>query len=220
MSPAELVFLATVVGVGVALGRAVDDAGRTRPFGLGAWLALSGALAHAGWLAQFDSRPPHFFVFMLGTLALTLALAFSPLGARVADRLGFAALLGFQVFRVPVEFVLFQLHRDGIVPVQMTFEGLNFDVVSGLSAPLVAWLAARGTIGRRGILLWNVAALALLANIVTLAVLSTPTPLRVFANEPANTFVTRLPWVWLPGFLVPAALLGHLLTFRKLARMR
>ena len=58
------------------------------------------------------------------------------------------------------------------------------------------------------------------AAIVTIAVLSTPTPLRMYAHDPANTFVTRLPWVWLPGFLVPAALLGHLLTFRKLARMR
>lgn len=220
MNPVELVFLATVVGVGVAVGRAATDQGRTRPFGLGAWLALSGALAHSGWLAQFDARPPHFFVFMAATLAGTVALGFSRPGTRVAEHVGWAGLLGFQAFRVPVEWVLFELHHQGVVPVQMTFAGQNLDVLSGASAPLVAWLAATGRIGRRGILVWNCAALALLANIVTIAVLSAPTPLRAFANEPANTFVTRLPWVWLPGFLVPAALLGHLLTFRKLARMR
>jgi hypothetical protein len=220
MSAAELVFLLTVVAVGVAVGRAASEEGRPRRFGLGAWLLLSGALAHSGWLAQFDARPPHFFVFMSATFALTLALAFSRAGARAAERVGWAGLLGFQAFRLPVEWVLFQLHREGVVPVQMTFEGRNFDILAGASAPLVAWLAATGRIGRRGILVWTCAALATLANIVTIAVLSTPTPLRAFANEPANTFVTRLPWVWLPGFLVPAALLGHLLTFRKLARMR
>ncbi len=220
MNPTELVFLATVVGVGVAVGRAATDEGRARPFGLGVWLALSGVLAHSGWLGQFDARPPHFLVFLAATLGLTFALAFSPLGTRVVERVGWAGLLGFQVFRVPVEWVLFQLHREGVAPVQMTFAGLNFDVLAGASAPLVAWLAARGWIGPRVVLVWTCVALALLTNIVTIAILSTPTPLRAFTNEPANTFVTRLPWVWLPAFLVPAALLGHLLTFRKLARMR
>jgi len=43
-----------------------------------------------------------------------------------------------------------------------------------------------------------------------------PTPLRAFANEPASTFAASWPWVWLPAFLVPAALFGHLLAFRKL----
>jgi hypothetical protein len=213
-------FLGTVIGVGVAGGRALTEVTAARPVGLGAWLAFGAILAQSGWLGQFDARPPHFLVFMAATLALTFALAFSPLGARLADGVSFAALAGFQVFRVPVEWVLFQLHREGVVPVQMTFEGLNFDVLSGATAPLVAWLAARGRIGRTGLWLWNAAALALLANIVTIALLSAPTPLRAFANEPANTFVTRLPWVWLPGFLVPMALLGHLLSFRKLARMR
>ena len=98
----------------------------------------------------------------------------------------------------------------------MTWHGWNFDVLTGLSAPLVAWLAARGRLGVRGIVVWNGAGLRLLANVVTIAILSTPTPLRVFANEPANTFVAAWPWVWLPTFLVPAALFGHLLAFRKL----
>jgi hypothetical protein len=220
MSATELVFLATVVGVGIAVGRGATQEGRGRPFGLGAWLALTGALAHSGWVGQFDARPPHLVVLMAATFIGTVALAFSRPGTRAVEGVAWSGLIGFQVFRVPVEWVLFQLHREGVVPVQMTFEGRNLDIVSGASAPLVAWLAATGRIGRRGILLWNCAALALLANIVTIALLSTPTPLRVFPNEPANTFVARLPWIWLPTFLVPAALLGHLLTFRKLARMR
>lgn len=61
---------------------------------------------------------------------------------------------------------------------------------------------------------------ALLATIVTVAFLSAPTPLRVFMNEPANTIVTTFPYVWLPAFLVQAALFGHVLVFRWLARAR
>jgi hypothetical protein len=36
-------------------------------------------------------------------------------------------------------------------------------------------------------------------------------------NEPANVWVTRPPFVWLPAVLVLAALLGHLVLFRRLA---
>ncbi|HKQ78896.1 MAG TPA: hypothetical protein VJ810_34675 [Blastocatellia bacterium] len=62
--------------------------------------------------------------------------------------------------------------------------------------------------------------LALLINIVTIAILSAPTPLRKFFNEPANTFVTYFPFVWLPAFLVQAAWFGHLLVFRRLRQTR
>ncbi len=221
MSAGELAFvgfLLTVVFVVAALARASRAPGRAVSL-VAVWLGFTAALAWSGWLAAFDTRPPHLFLLVVPTLAATAAIAFSRFGAELAARVGWAGLIGFQVFRVPVEWVLFQLHRDGVVPVQMTFEGWNFDILSGSSAPLAAWLATRGAIGRRGLLVWNCAALALLANVVTIAILSAPTPLRAFANEPANTFVARFPWVWLPAFLVPAALFGHLAAFRKLARM-
>jgi hypothetical protein len=54
--------------------------------------------------------------------------------------------------------------------------------------------------------------------IVVLALLSAPLPFRLFTNEPANTIIATLPYIWLPAFLVPAALFGHLLVFRYLRR--
>jgi hypothetical protein len=149
---------------------------------------------------------------------LTLALAASPLGARLALGLGVAWLVGFQAFRIPVEIVLAMLSHAGAVPVQMTVEGLNFDMLSGVSALLVAWLAARGRLPAWGLLLWNLLGLGLLLNIVVISALSMPLPFRAFLNAPANTIVAEAPFVWLPTFLVQAALLGHLLVFRRLWR--
>ncbi|HXZ84604.1 MAG TPA: hypothetical protein VEI82_03850 [Myxococcota bacterium] len=223
MSAPALVFLATVAGVALA---ALAAARRAAPrwsaaaaVALCAWLGFVAALAASGWLAGFDARPPHFFVLMVPTAAVTLWLALSRVGDRVAARVGWAGLIGFQVFRLPVEWVLLELARAGIAPPQMTLAGANWDVLTGASAPLVAWLAARGLIGSRVLGLWNVAGLALLANVVAIAVLSAPTPLRAFANEPANTFVALWPWCWLPGFLVPAAFFGHVVALRKLGRV-
>jgi len=56
----------------------------------------------------------------------------------------------------------------------------------------------------------------LLANIIAVALLSAPTPFRVFMNEPANTFITHVPWIWLPAVMVLAAVMGHALVFRWL----
>ena len=75
------------------------------------------------------------------------------------------------------------------------------------------WAAYRGP-RRPGVL----AGLALLLNIVGVAMLSVPGPLRVFMNEPANTIIAEWPFVWLPAFVVPVALWSHLLSLRQLVR--
>ena len=64
--------------------------------------------------------------------------------------------------------------------------------------------------------IWNVAGILLLTNILVVALLSAPTPLRVFHNEPANVWITQAPWVWLPAVDVLAAVLGHVLVYRRL----
>ena len=64
-------------------------------------------------------------------------------------------------------------------------------------------------------ILWNVLGLALLANVVTVAILATPR-FRYFGGDRLNIWVTYPPFVWLPAVMVLAALAGHLLIFRAL----
>lgn len=186
---------------------------------LALWLIPSGTAAASGALT-FTGRPPAFFLLLALTTLATTILAVSPVGARLATGIGLAGLVGFQAFRIPVELLLHRLYEEGVVPVQMTFAGLNFDIVSGaLGASIGVWaLVARPP--RAAVLGFNLVGLALLVNIVTIAMLSTPSPMRRFLAEPANTFVAEWPFVWLPAFLVQAAWLGHLLVFRKLATRR
>lgn len=186
-------------------------------FGAVAWLALTAFLAVRGTLLDVSSRPPPFLVLMGFTLAGTLALAFSPVGTRLARGLTPMGLVGYQGLRVAIEFVLHALQGLGAVPVQMTWSGWNFDVIAGGTALVFIAMWKQGLAGRGLLFAWNVLGLALLANIVIIAVLSMPLPMRWFWNEPANTFVFHAPWVWLPAFLVPGALFGHVLVFRWIA---
>lgn len=60
--------------------------------------------------------------------------------------------------------------------------------------------------------------LALLVNIMAVAVLSLPAPWRAFPDDPPNELVLHFPYVLIPALFVMAALAGHSLVFRKLAR--
>jgi hypothetical protein len=115
-----------------------------------------------------------------------------------------------------VEILLWALFTQNLLPEQMTFEGRNFDILVGLTAPLIAWLYQHQKISKTIVIIWNLAGIALLLNIVIIAILSMPTPFRVFMNEPANTIVTKFPSVWLPALLVPLAYWLHALSLKQL----
>ncbi|MBK7150530.1 MAG: hypothetical protein IPL19_15275 [Sandaracinaceae bacterium] len=227
MTTTAALFSALVFAVALMLVAAIRAAfaSSLRATALGAaavaaWLGITAMLAASGVLADFRGTPPLFVRFMGGCALLSILLVLSPFGRRLAVGVPLAALVGMQVFRLPVELLLHRLHADGLVPVQMTYLGRNFDVVTALLAVPVALLVAsrgeRDVLARRVALAFNLVGVGLLANIVVVALLSAPGSLRVFMNEPANTFVTTVPYVWLPTLLVLTALLGHLLLFRRL----
>ena len=176
------------------------------------YLGTSAALAAAGVLGRLDVRPPPAGVFLAALGLGVVALAFSRLGDRL---LGWplAVLVGFQAFRVPVELLLAATHHAGALPAEMTYEGFNFDVVTGvLAVPLAVW-AGRGTPPRAAVWAWNVLGTVLLATVVAIAATSA---FGVVETTPRVTLPAAWPGVWLPAWLVQLALLGHLLVFRAL----
>jgi len=180
-----------------------------------AWIALTGLAAARGAL-HFQAPPTMLALFPI-MLVIAIGLALSPLGKRIALGLPLAALVGYQGFRVFVELLMHRAYVEGLMPVQMSYSGRNFDIVTGVTAILLgAWLATGERRSRALVFAWNSLGLALLANVVGVALLSAPTPFRVFMNEPANVWITHAPWVWLPAVMVLAALLGHVLVYRRL----
>jgi hypothetical protein len=106
--------------------------------------------------------------------------------------------------------------RAGVMPVQMSFEGWNFDIVTGTGALVVAGLIAAGR-APRALVAWNVLGILTLATIGTIAVVSTPM-VHAFGTSTAalNTWVGTAPFVWLPTVFVACAVAGHVVVTRKL----
>jgi hypothetical protein len=220
-----LVFTTLLIGFGWTY--ALDLSARRAELGRGiVWQGLAFfavvatldlALAHSGVLGRFDRLPPPvaiFFVFMI--LGVSAFAAFSKFGTLLVSHISLPWLVGFQAFRILAETVLVLGHREGLAPTQLTLHGYNFDIVTGVTALAVARALSRRPNPKMAYV-WNCMGVGFLIVIAFIALTSMPAPFRLFMSEPSNEWVTRVPYVLLPGILVVAALTGHLLVFRKLA---
>jgi hypothetical protein len=182
-----------------------------------AWLALTGGLALAGVLHEFSIPPRVPLLVVTAGVAITW-LSFSSIGDQLIATLPAWAVVGSQAFRLPLELSMHRAYNEGVMPVQMSYSGWNFDIATGITAIAVAVALYRGQCPRWLWMAWNIMGSMLLATVVTIAVLSFPTPFQMIASDPPNVWVTHVPFIWLPTVLVPAALLGHLLTLRQLRK--
>ncbi|WP_018477864.1 hypothetical protein [Pontibacter roseus] len=181
------------------------------------WIGIASALAISGILSDFASIPPKFAIVIVAPLVSVVLLMRWPVFKNFLAHVPDSWLCYIQVFRVPVELFLWLLFLDNLIPVQMTFEGRNWDVLTGLTAPLAAYVCfGQGRKRRQLALIWNLVGMALLLNIISVAMLSTPSPFRMFFNEPANTIVATFPTVLLPALLVPIAYTMHLFSIQKI----
>ncbi len=181
------------------------------------WLLVQGAVAWSGFYTITGGLPPRLGLLFGPPLLLIATLFLTAAGRQFIDRLRLDSLTLLHVVRIPVELVLLGLFLHRAVPQSMTFEGHNFDILSGLTAPVVYYFAFRQKrLGSKGLLIWNLLALGLLLNIVTTAVLSAPSPLQRFAFEQPNVAILHFPFVWLPAVVVPLVLLAHLAAIRQL----
>jgi len=117
---------------------------------------------------------------------------------------------------------LFLLSTHKLVPELMTFAGRNFDILSGITAPIMYFICFRNSQlkGRMLLLVWNFICLGLLLNIVINAILAAPFPFQQFAFDQPNIAVLYFPFTWLPFFIVMIVLYSHLAAIRQLINYR
>ena len=128
------------------------------------------------------------------------------------------ALVAVNAIRVlGVIFVI--LHAAGELPAPFAPSAGWGDIFVGVTALPVAWSMLRfGARARPLALLWNTIGIADLINAVALGALSAPGPIQVFAGPPSSAAMTTLPWLMIPGFLVPCLMFIHIVIFYRLAK--
>ncbi len=181
------------------------------------WLVLQTFIGLSGFYTVTDILPPGFLLLILPPLIFIIVLFTTVKGKRYINSLDIKTLTILHIIRIPVEIVLFWLFIKKTIPGLMTFEGRNFDILSGLTAPIIFYFGfIKKKLDKKIILLWNFICLGLLLNIVVYAVLSAPFPFQKFAFDQPNIAVLYFPFNWLPSIVVPLVLLSHLATIRQL----
>lgn len=108
---------------------------------LAGWIVVSGAVAASGLVARWDLRPPPGLLLFGTGFVLTLALSRHAALREVARRAPVALLIGFQAFRLPLEWFMHRAYSEGLMPIQMSYSGRNFDIVTGILAVALVLMA-------------------------------------------------------------------------------
>ena len=193
-----------VWGVAVA-SRRLGEGGATRRrvvvttiIGAAAWMGGTWLAAASGVLGRWNATPPPFVVLVAGIIVLSAIIAFTSYGQRLAMGLPLWVLVGVQGFRLPLELAMHRMSERSVMPVQMSYDGSNYDILTGITALVVAAILRFGGHRRGLVVVWNIFGLALLVNIVTIAFLSTPL-ISYYGSDHLNVWVADPPYVWLPA---------------------
>lgn len=188
---------------------------------LSMWLLFQGILGKTGFYQASQAFSPGFVLLIGPGLILTAVLFLTPKGKRFVDSFNLRMLTILHVIRIPVEITLYYVFVAKLIPELMTFEGYNYDILSGLTAPVIYYLVFESKkLGSRALLIWNFICLGLLINILVIAILSAQTPFQRLAFDQPNIGITFFPFVWLPSVVVPIVLVSHLAAIRQLIIQR
>jgi hypothetical protein len=182
------------------------------------WCVFQSTLALNKWYIDRISTPPHLTFALAGPIVLFTAAMLFPYTRRILDGLSLFHLTAIHMLRIPVELTLWLLYIQQQVPESMTFEGHNFDIIMGITAIPISILVWKNRIGKTGLILWNCLGILLLGIIVTTAIGSAPTSVQWRDFTHPNYAVIHFPFIWLPSFVVPVVLFGHVLSLRQLLR--
>ena len=184
------------------------------------WLVLTGILSFQGVFHNTTAVPPRLALIMAPAFIFIILLLATRKGRSFTDQLDLKRITLLHIVRIPVEVVLFLLASEKVVPELMTFAGRNFDILSGITAPIMYFACFRKAhlTNRKLLLAWNFICLALLLNIIVNAVLALPYPFERFAFDQPNIAVLYFPFTWLPCFIVAIVLYSHLAAIQQLLK--
>src|ERR1700733_13640442 len=128
------------------------------------------------------------------------------------------ALVAVNAIRILPGWLFVLLYAVGELPAPFAPSAGWGDIFASAAALPIAWLLIR--FGRRVaplVFVWSVIGIADLVTAIALGALSAPGALQALAGPPTPAIMTSLPWLIVPGFLVPSLIFIHVVIFYRLA---
>lgn len=184
---------------------------------LGAWFVLILAFGATAALGPAGGGAPSLgLAVVLPVAALASAYFALPSVRNAMATTPLPALIAVHAIRV-LGVIFLVLYANGRLPAPFAPSAGWGDVFIGATALPLAWAVTHfGPRVRPLVFLWNALGVADLVAAVTLGALSAPGPLQVFVGPPDSSPMTSLPWLIIPGFLVPILFFIHIVIFTRL----
>ena len=186
---------------------------------LAGWFAIALALALGGVYSAATSRIPTIqFGIAIPVLIGCLMIWRWPALSRLINAVPREWVIAIQFYRV--EGVVFlSLYAAHLLPGVFALPAGLGDVAVGLLAAAIGIGATGGRqLNSRTVLRWNLLGIADLIVALTTGFLTTPSAFQKFAFDHPNELISMFPLVLIPTFLVPLAILLHIISLIQLVR--
>lgn len=181
-----------------------------------AWIFLISVQTFNGYFTNLSGFP-RLPMFVLLSMSIVVMAFVWPRARAIVMEMPITTLHYLHIIRVPLSMVLWWLAVSNAIPMDMTFEGSNLDIISGISAPFAAvFMVGARSKSRIGAVIWNLLALGLLINAAVLSISYLPYFYTPNGGEMGNLGVFYFPYVLLPTFVLPSIVFSHIASLFQL----
>lgn len=127
-----------------------------------------------------------------------------------------------QAFRILVEILLLYTFYAQIIPKEATFEGLNFDVLMGISAPFVGYyLLKNPNPSMKFATFWNILGILMILFVAFIIGSSFYNP-QIWGHDTmmVSTDFVKFPYLLVAGFLAPLGIFMHIISLAKIKSLQ
>ncbi|OEK00723.1 hypothetical protein BFP97_04010 [Roseivirga sp. 4D4] len=180
------------------------------------WVSYVVIMSFTGILDSL-SMPPRAPIFIIIPAFIIVFITTSRKGFRsVLHNTPKHVAVLIQSFRIIVETLIYGAFVEGFFPQRVTFEGLNYDILMGILALPVGFLIYKGLIKRQIILAYNILGLVVL-SLTGYAFISS-FYFSDFIGVGGEIALVQVPFILLPGVLLPFAIFYHVVSIRQCLR--
>lgn len=185
------------------------------------WLLYLYYISYDGFI--YDSAlPPKFPIFVFLPVLIFMSYFFySKRNSAIFESIPASWPIYFQSFRILMELIIFRTFIAGLIPIQATFQGYNFEIIFALTAPIIGYFTfVKPIISKRIVVIWNAIGILFLLIVVSIMVSAFFLP-EVWGSNTALIDIrfTQLPFILLPAFMVPAAIFVHIFSIQQLLKL-
>jgi len=186
--------------------------------GLALWLGYVGVLAHFGVFRDFSLPPRIPLLTVLPALGFVFWFFKTGRHRALLHRVPRWQPVVFQAFRIWVEFLILGAALRGLGSQEPTMEGYNFDIITGITAPVVALLVYRWQVlSERWVFWWNVMGLLWIVNVVFIFISLIGFPqVWGYAQTTISPDFGQMPYLLIPAFFMPSAVFMHVFSLMQL----